>query len=164
MGTNALVIIAVVCLLCLLILIGLVGGYFVLAVKFTGDGSIIDDLVAAVSEPAPSRVSVAPNRSSASIPAHDPAVAPTIVPDAPASASASLGIRPSQGDLSLDDFFTDFSADAVNMSGDIPQMSNAATNRESGSASNERTAARRPNTLPVDASQVIDEALPEGAG
>jgi hypothetical protein len=162
MGTTTLLIIAVICLMSFSAMTGLIGGYFFFAGKFAGGGSIVDDLVTAVSE-SPVALLDAPHEELATQ-AQDPASAPTLAPEAPSSSAETTKptSRPSQGDLSLDDFFTDFSVDAVNMSGDLPQISEAAANRQ-GTGDLEPPS-RRPQTEPVDASQVLDEALPEGAG
>ena len=62
MGSETvLVIIVVVCLTFLSAMTGIVGGYFYLAGKFSGEASILEDLVSAVSAPAPA--SVVPGRA-----------------------------------------------------------------------------------------------------
>ena len=164
MGTTTLLIIAVICLMSFSAMTGLIGGYFLFAGKFSPDGSIVDDLMATVSSP--------PGLSTADIASQDlvqsqapvsadPAMAPTLAPPSPVAANASASVlKVSQGDLSLDDFFTDFSVDAVNMSGDLPLMGESAANRQSGTGD---LGSGRPKTESVDDGQVLSEVSPEGA-
>lgn len=140
MSTTALIIAGVFCLMFFSAMTGIIGGYFLFAGKFTGDAAIFDDLVDIVSDvipdfeseappaPNPVHVSAAPVAKQ-SVPIFDPTTALTLAPPAPKSEAASappVVTRPSQGDLSLDDFFSDFSVAAGDMSGDIPGPSGAA--------------------------------------
>ena len=179
MSTTALIIIGVICLMIFSGMTGIVGGYFLFAGKFSGNGAMMDDLmnivadvVPALESESPAPIAPAAPAAAVSVPVEggpsaaglDPSFAPTLAPSGPMVATASAPARPSQGDLSLDDFFSDFSVDVTTMSGDIPIMTEAAANRpgeSSNKSQNQRP--KRPETEPVDDSQVLGERAPEGA-
>ena len=133
MQETALILTVILCLIGLASMAGFVGGYLFLTGSFDGERPIIDDITAFVTGEEP--------------PPRTPAVAPSVLPQtgdgsavsvgAPANATPSdsglsysgpldVPKRPSQGDLSLDDFFADFSLDVANMSGDLPPLADAA--------------------------------------
>ena len=161
MQETALILTAVLSLIGLASMAGFVGGYLFLTGSFDGERPIIDDITAFVTgEEPPPRTSVvasetAPSKEGLrdeSIPANQ---------SSGFSYSGPLDIpkRPSQGDLSLDDFFADFSLDVANMSGDLPSLPVEASNSSTSDQKDSSVSYRK--TEPAGPS--TGSTLPEGA-
>ena len=109
---------------------GFVGGYLFLTGSFDGQRPIIDDITSFFTGEEPAPRTVEPKASA--LKQSTDSSAPSLPADSLSSAGLSysgpldLPKRPSQGDLSLDDFFADFSLDVANMSGDLPPTVDAA--------------------------------------
>jgi|GEM_PF-6784036 len=130
MQETALILTAILCLIGLASMAGFVGGYLFLTGSFDGQRPIIDDITSFFTGEEPAPRTVEPKASA--LKQSTDSSAPSLPADSLSSAGLSysgpldLPKRPSQGDLSLDDFFADFSLDVANMSGDLPPTVDAA--------------------------------------
>ena len=162
MQETALILTAILCLIGLASMAGFVGGYLFLTGSFDGQRPIIDDITSFFTgeEPAPR---IVPPKASASKQATDGSVS-----SLPAGSSSAPGLsysgpldvpkRPSQGDLSLDDFFADFSLDVAHMSGDLPPIADAANSSSADEKESSVSYRKTEPAAPPDGS-----TAPEGA-